>query len=45
MPREAKLPLFNCKPCGHEWVPRTGDPGLRPRCKSALWKRLKEESK
>lgn len=33
-----KLPRYNCKRCGHKWVPRlNGHPTVCPKCKSPYW--------
>jgi len=32
------LPRYDCKRCGHEWIPRTDKkPTICPSCKSPYW--------
>jgi rubrerythrin len=30
------LPRYKCKKCGHEWIPRTNEPMVCPRCHRAF---------
>ena len=40
-----KIKKLTCQRCGHEWWPRKQmPPGLCPQCRSALWRRPREES-
>jgi len=32
-----KLLKVKCKKCGHEWIPRTDDVRLCPKCHSVRW--------
>ena len=32
------MELLKCKRCGYDWLPRTADPKVCPRCKSREWK-------
>lgn len=32
-----ELTKFKCRQCSHEWIPRTPDPELCPKCKSRRW--------
>ena len=32
-----RLPEYECRHCGHEWIPRTNIPRECPNCKSRNW--------
>jgi predicted Zn-ribbon and HTH transcriptional regulator len=35
-----RVPVYVCKRCGHEWIPRTDrKPSTCPKCRSAYWDR------
>jgi predicted Zn-ribbon and HTH transcriptional regulator len=37
-----KLPKYECKRCGHEWIPRKETKPVRcPKCKSPYWDKVK----
>ena len=40
---EITIKKLKCMRCGHEWVPRTSDVRLCPKCKTPFWDVEKEE--
>jgi len=34
---EIKIKKLKCEKCGHEWIPRTSDVRLCPKCKTPFW--------
>jgi len=32
-----RVPQLTCLRCGHNWIPRTSDVRICPKCKSARW--------
>ena len=39
------METLKCKRCGYEWIPRTKNPVLCPRCKSKAWNEIREDRK
>jgi len=37
-----KLPVLECKRCGHKWTPKKEDVRQCPKCKSAFWDKEKK---
>jgi len=40
-----KLPILECKRCGHTWIPKKEEVRICPKCKSAWWDTEKEDQK
>lgn len=34
---KVQTPVLACRRCGHEWIPRSQDVRICPKCKSARW--------
>ena len=42
--KEIKVLKFNCKRCGHNWVPRQTEIRICPKCKSPYWDRERKNN-
>jgi len=39
---KVKLTKLKCERCGHEWIPRTEEVIVCPKCKSPYWNKEKK---